>query len=103
MRVWHEASLVVGIPMPDGRIVEQEGKTFAVNAHGGLLRLSVHAEVRLTFEVIISVTQMIRGCRVVRTERAPEGYLRVGFAFDQPSPHFWDAAHPPDDWGIKRS
>jgi len=102
-RVWHEAALVVRIPMPDGRIIEQEGRTFAVNVHGGLLRLSVDVEAGLTFEVMNPATQMVCGCRVVRAERAPEGYLKVGFAFDRPSPRFWDVAHPPDDWGIKRS
>ena len=102
-RGWHEATLLVRIPMPDSSIVEKEVKSFAVNVQGGLLRLSIDVQTGQTFEVMNPATQLVRGCRVVRTERAVEGYLKVAFAFDEPSPHFWAIACPPEDWGIKES
>jgi hypothetical protein len=86
--------------MPDGKIVEQEGRTFAVNVHGGLMRVAIDLEPGQTLELSNPATRMVRECRVVRAERTPEGYLKVGFAFDLPSPHFWAIAHPPEDWGI---
>jgi len=102
-RIWHETPLVVRISTPTRGTIEHEGRTFAVNVYGGLLRLSVDVSPGQTIELMNPSTEMTVRCLVVRTERAAEGFLKVVFAFDQALPHFWAIAHPPEDWGIKKS
>lgn len=102
-RVWHETSLVVRIPNPEGQRVEEWGQTFAVNVHGGLLRLPIDVKPGQILELVNPATQMAVRSRVVRTQRAKEGYLKVAFEFERPVPTFWAIVHPPEDWDLKRS
>jgi len=100
--VWHQIPLIVRIKTASGAQIEQEGQTFAVNVQGGLLILPVEVDAGQAIVLMNPATQKEERGKVVRVERAAEGALKVAFAFDQASPHFWAIAHPPDDWGIKQ-
>ena len=95
-----QLAVLVRANMPDGRCVQVQAFTLAVNAHGGLLELPVELTGIQRITMINPQSGKEVGCRVVRIERSSSTLLQVAFEFDQHSAHFWPIAFPPEDWGV---
>ncbi len=84
----------------DGVQVRLEAFTLVVNAHGGLLEMSL--KVPKGHRMLLSnPTQGVReGCRVIASRSSREGDFAVAFEFDNPAPQFWPIPFPPIDWSL---
>lgn len=83
---------------PDKKPVSEMTQTAVVNAHGGLIYLSLKV---VPGQVIIlknPETNEEQLCRVVRADPAADGRTEVGLEFVKPAPNFWRVAFPPADW-----
>ncbi len=68
----------------------QETNTLQVNAGGGLLRLDASVRCGQKLLLMNRVTKQEQQCYVVGLEKRPRhADLRVGVAFEKPSPDFW--------------
>ena len=79
--------------------LEEATHTLVVNAHGGLMKL--------TMELLVGQPITLRnhagaeqGCRVVRVDQTGTDHFAVAFEFDQPAPKFWPVVFPPKDWEL---
>jgi hypothetical protein len=85
----------------DGKSIEEQTETVAVNAHGALVLLDAPVTVGQSLKLWHRSTQeeVYSGVVYVGTKQA--GKTQVGIQFLKPSPHFWRVAFPPDDWSPK--
>jgi len=101
-RVMLQLAVLVRANMPDGRCVQVQAFTLAVNAHGGLLESPLELTANQRITIINPQSGKDVGCRVVRIERSSLALLQVAFEFDHHSAHFWPITFPPEDWDAKR-
>ena len=102
-RVMLQIPIVVTTKTVDGENLREETQTLVVNAHGGLMKLSM--------EVLNGQPILLKNprsgieapARVVRIENPPGGYTAVAFEFDEPFPKFWPVEFPPEDWVSPKS
>ncbi len=84
-----------------GKTLEEETETLAVNAHGALVLL----QARLTSgsKVLLQhkKTQEEQECHVVFLGPVRSGKAEIGLEFSSPHPTFWRVAFPPEDWTPK--
>jgi hypothetical protein len=82
----------------NGEPFQEETHSLVVNAHGGLIRLSVPVDLgqkllltnpKITQEVLATVAYL---------GRTEYGQTEVGVGFLEPSPWFWHIRFPPEDW-----
>jgi hypothetical protein len=83
---------------PDKKPVSEMTHTAVVNAHGGLLYLSLKVTVGQAIILKNPETEEEQLCRVARADPAPDGRPEVGLEFVKPAPNFWRVAFPPSDW-----
>ena len=76
----------------------EETVTFAVNAHGALVGLSVEPQLGQSVDLRNSATNETQESNVVFVIIAKEGKFIVGIDFATPNPSFWHMSFPPDDW-----
>src|SRR5215813_1250771 len=97
-RVMLQIPIVVTTKTVDGEKLREETQTLVVNAHGGLMKLSM--EVLNGQPIVLKNPRsgVEAPARVVRIENPPGGYTAVAFEFDEPFPKFWPVAFPPGDW-----
>jgi hypothetical protein len=86
--------------LQDGRTVQVQAFTAAVNAHGGLLESPVKLAANQKILLFNPHFGKDVGCRVVQVEGSSSAWYEVAFEFDRCSPQFWPIAIPPEDWGM---
>lgn len=92
--------VVVETTDQEGKHVRLDAFTLVVNAHGGLLEMSlkVPKEHRLLLtNPTLGVQEL---CHVVGVRGSQDGFFAVAFEFDSPSPQFWPIQFPPADWNL---
>ena len=99
-RVLLQVVVLVRAEMPDGKNLQVQAFTLAVNAHGGLLESPLNLAANQKITLISPQTGQEVTCRVVRAEKPSEASYRIAFEFDQGSPRFWPITFPPKDWGV---
>lgn len=89
--------------MEDGKMARSEAFTLVVNAHGGLLELSM--KVARGQKLLLSNPGVgaQQTCNVVSAKNSHDGFFAVAFEFDSPSPQFWPIDFPPTDWSLMRA
>ena len=84
-----------------GKPIEEETETLAINAHGALVLL----QTRLTSgsKVLLQhkKTEEEQECHVVFLGPVRSGKAEIGLEFSSPRPAFWRVAFPPEDWTPK--
>jgi len=83
---------------PDKAPVSEVTHTAVVNAHGGLIYLTLKVTVGQVIILKNPETNEEQLCRVARADPAPDGRTEVGIEFVKPAPNFWRVAFPPSDW-----
>lgn len=81
-----------------GKAIEEETETLAINAHGALVllqsRLTSGSKVLLQHKR----TEEQQECQVVFLGPVRSGKAEIGLEFSSPRPAFWRVAFPPEDW-----
>jgi hypothetical protein len=81
-----------------GKNIEEETETLAINAHGALVlmksRLTSGSKVFLQHKR----TQEEQECHVAFLGPVRAGKAEIGLEFASPRPAFWRVAFPPEDW-----
>jgi hypothetical protein len=101
-RVMLRVPVTVMAETREGDQLQEETHTVVVNAHGGLLKLTMEVVAGQPIVLINANTGAQQSCRVVRVENPPGGHAAVAFEFDAPAPQFWPVSFPPGDWGLSR-
>jgi len=78
--------------------VSEMTHTAVVNAHGGLIYLTLRVNIGQMIILKNPETNEEQLCRVARADPAPDGRTEVGIEFVKPAPNFWRVAFPPSDW-----
>jgi hypothetical protein len=102
-RVSLQIRLIVETELQGGTLARMEAFTLVVNAHGGLLELSLKLAKGQKLFLANPVSGARESCRVVSTRRANDGQFEVAFEFENPTPQFWPINFPPADWELVRS
>ena len=100
-RVALQVAVLVRTTLLDGRAVQVQAFTSAVNAHGGLLESPVKLEANQRILLSNPHSGKDVGCRVVGVAGPSSALYEVAFEFDSRSPQFWPLAFPPEDWSAK--
>lgn len=81
-----------------GKPIEEETDTLAINAHGALVllesRLTSGSKVKLQHKKTMEEHE----CHVAFLGPVRLGKAEVGLEFSTPNPTFWRVAFPPEDW-----
>jgi hypothetical protein len=101
-RVSLQIRLIAETEIPGGTLARMEAFTLVVNAHGGLLELSLKLTKGQRLFLANPVSAAKEPCRVVSCTRARDGLFEVAFEFENPTPHFWPVSFPPADWELVR-
>jgi hypothetical protein len=102
-RVQLQIRVVVETEVEKGKLVRLDAFTLLVNAHGGLLEMSL--KVLMGQELLLTnpAVGVKQPCRVVGVRSSQDGLFAVAFEFDSPTPQFWPVALPPSGWGLIRA
>jgi hypothetical protein len=84
-----------------GRPLNEETETLAINAHGALVLMQ--ARVTSGSKVLLQhkKTREEQECNVVFLGPVRSGKAEIGLEFSSPHPTFWRVAFPPEDWTPK--
>jgi hypothetical protein len=74
--------------------------TLVVNAHGGLLEISLKLTKGQKLLLSNPAFEVEERATVVAVRAAHEGSFTVAFEFDKAAPRFWPISFPPKDWGL---
>jgi hypothetical protein len=99
-RVLLQIRVHVVVEIEEGKPVRSDAFTLVVNAHGGLLEMSLKVSKGQKLRLSSPVAGLEETCTVVAVRSAPEASYTVGFEFDRPCPHFWPISFPPKDWHV---
>jgi hypothetical protein len=97
-RVMLNASILVEARGPDNKLVSEQTRTVVVNAHGGVILLSVTVSMGQLLTLRNSQTEEEAPCRVAYVSPHLLEKKKVGVEFTKPCPRFWGIAFPPSDW-----
>jgi hypothetical protein len=89
--------LVIAIG-PDKQPLSEQTFTAVVNAHGGLIYLTMNVRVGQSLILRNPESSEEQSCRVVRIDEEHDGKRGVAVEFSTPNPTFWHVAFPPSDW-----
>ncbi len=73
----------------DGRLLQVQGFTSVVNAHGGLLESAIEVFIGQRFVLINPHSRNEASCLVVGVGGPKESVYEVAFEFEQPNAQFW--------------
>src|SRR5580693_5338269 len=81
-----------------GKPIDEETETLAINAHGALVLL--HTRLTSGSKVLLQhkKTEEEQECHVVFLGPVRSGKAEIGLEFSSPRPAFWRVAFPPEDW-----
>jgi hypothetical protein len=99
-RVLLQIRVIVVTQLEYGKSVRFDAFTLVVNAHGGLLEMSLKLSKGQKMLLANPVTGVEESCRVVDVKSTGDGTFAVTFEFDKPSPRFWPISFPPRDWDL---
>jgi hypothetical protein len=94
-RVLLQVPVVIRAETPEGKRIQAQGFTSAVNAHGGLLESPLNVVANQKITIVNPHSGKEVGGRTVRVERASSELFLVAFEFDSPSPQFWPITFSP--------
>jgi hypothetical protein len=81
-----------------GKPIEEETETLAINAHGALVLLQSRLTSGSTILLQHKKTEEEQECHVVFLGPVRSGKAEIGLEFSSPRPAFWRVAFPPEDW-----
>jgi hypothetical protein len=81
-----------------GKQIDEETETLAINAHGALVMLQARFTSGSKVHVQHKRTQEEQECHIVFLGPVRAGKAEVGLEFTTPHPTFWRVAFPPEDW-----
>jgi hypothetical protein len=84
-----------------GKAVEEETETLAINAHGALVLLESRLTSGSKVQLQHKKTQEEHECHVAFLGPVRSGKAEIGLEFSSPHPTFWRVAFPPEDWTPK--
>src|ERR1700674_2009387 len=100
-RVLMQVAVRISATDTQGKTIEEETETLAINAHGALVllqsRLTSGSKVLLQHKR----TEEEQQCHVVFLGPVRGGKAEIGLEFSDPRPTFWRVAFPPEDWSSK--
>ncbi len=99
-RVLLQIHLMVETELASGTSVRLDAFTLVVNAHGGLLEMSLKVPPGHKLVLANPTLGLRETCRVVRSKSTQDGFYAVAVEFERPSPQFWPIAFAPADWGL---
>src|SRR5580700_2468635 len=95
--VMQVAVRILGI-YAQGKAVEEETQTLAINAHGALVLLESRLTSGCKVQLQHKKTQEEHECHVAFLGPVRSGKAEIGLEFSSPHPTFWRVAFPPEDW-----
>jgi hypothetical protein len=84
-----------------GRTIEEETETLAINAHGALVLMQARVTSGAKIQLQHKKTQEEHECHVAFLGPVRSGKAEIGLEFSSPHPTFWRVAFPPEDWTPK--
>ena len=81
-----------------GKNIEEETETLAINAHGALVLLKARLTSGSKVLLQHKRTQEEQECHVAFLGPVRSGKAEIGLEFSSPRPAFWRVAFPPEDW-----
>jgi hypothetical protein len=99
-RVLLQVCVLVETELEEGKVVCLDAFTLVVNAHGGLLEMSLKVPKGQKLLLSNPALRVRHPCRVIAIRSSQDGVFAVAFEFDNPTPQFWPIAFPPTDWGL---
>jgi hypothetical protein len=99
-RVRLQIPVIVETEVERGKLVRLDAFTLVVNAHGGLLEMSLKAAQGQKLLLANPAGGVKQPCSVVGARSSQDGLFAVAFEFDSPAPQFWPIAFPPAGWGL---
>ncbi len=97
-RVMMQVSVRIRGEDVQGKNIEEETETLAINAHGALVlikaRLTSGSKVLLQHKR----TEEEQECHVAFLGPVRAGKAEIGLEFSSPRPGFWRVTFPPEDW-----
>ena len=81
-----------------GKTIEEETETLAINAHGALVLLESRLTSGSRVQLQHKKTQEEHECHVAFLGPVRSGKAEIGLEFSTPHPTFWRVAFPPEDW-----
>lgn len=86
-----------------GKPIRLDAFTLVVNAHGGLLEMSLPLRPGQKLSLVNPASGLRKPAKTVGLRRSQDSSFLVAFEFDSPTPQFWPIAFPPTDWEPVRS
>ncbi len=99
--MWLQIRVIVETEIEQGKLVCLEAFTISVNAHGGLLEMSLRVREGQKFLLTNPAVGVRQDCRVIQVRSSRNGSFAVAFEFDCPTPQFWSMAFPLADRGLE--
>ena len=99
-RVLLQVRVLVETELEEGKLVRLDAFTLVVNAHGGLLEMSLKVPKGQKLLLSNPALRVQQACRVIAIRSSKDGVFAVAFEFDNPRPQFWPIAFPPTDWSL---
>jgi hypothetical protein len=84
-----------------GKAVDEETETLAINAHGALVLLNARFTSGSKVQLQHKRTQEEQECHIAFLGPVRAGKAEIGLEFSTPHPTFWRVAFPPEDWTPK--
>jgi hypothetical protein len=81
-----------------GKNIEEETETLAINAHGALVLMRSRVTSGCKVFLQHKRTQEEQECHVAFLGPVRAGKAEIGLEFASPRPAFWRVAFPPEDW-----
>jgi hypothetical protein len=84
-----------------GKSIDEETETLAINAHGALVLLTARFVSGAKIHLQHKRTQEDQECHVVFLGPVRAGKAEIGLEFTSANSNFWRVAFPPEDWTPK--
>lgn len=101
-RVLLQIRVILEVGIDAGNPIRLEAFTLVVNAHGGLLEMSLPLRAGQRLSLVNPTSGLKKPSRIVGLRRSTDSGFLVAFEFDSPTPKFWPIAFPPEDWQLER-
>jgi hypothetical protein len=102
-RVLLQIRVLVETETEEGDRVRLEAFTLVVNAHGGLLEMSLKVPKGHRMSLSNPTLGVRESCRVIASRSSQGGVFAIAFEFDSPAPQFWPIVFPPIDWSLVKA
>lgn len=100
-RVLLQIRVILEVEIDAGNLIRLDAFTLDVNAHGGLLEMSLPLRPGQRLSLVNPTSGLKKPSRIVGLRRSTDSGFLVAFEFDSPTPKFWPIAFPPEDWQLE--